>query len=60
MIRSSRRKSPGITEHALPEKGPINPAVCRANAGKCGRNRFYRVAPWRQQAVNHVIGIEQR
>jgi hypothetical protein len=54
------RKSPGIAEHALAENGPVNPAVCRANTGKCGRYRFYRAATWRQQPVNHVISIEQR
>src|SRR5215468_8231177 len=38
------RKRPGITKHTLPEKGPINPAVCRANTGKYGRYPFHRAA----------------
>jgi hypothetical protein len=54
------RKSPGIAKHALPEKGPINPAVSCANARKRSRYRFYRTATWRQQPVDHVIGIEHR
>jgi hypothetical protein len=54
------RKSLGITEHVLPENGPIKPAVYRANTGKCGRNRSYREATWRQEPMNHAIGIEQR
>jgi hypothetical protein len=54
------RKRPGITKHALPEKGPINPAVCRANTGKYGRYPSHRAATWRQQPVNHMVGIEHR
>jgi hypothetical protein len=54
------REGRGIGEDALTKKRAINPARCRANAGKRHRDRFDGTTARRQQPMNLTIGVEQR